>query len=172
MLWMMLLIIGISSACNSDSPGTFAYPDTKEKQGIEVTLDRVEEFQGQKYEMTTIYYEISNHTDEDVIINTDKQENDSHSTYLEDGEGNVYPLSGYEGPKTVDGTEDGEAEKNSNGPGYIEIPAGTNELKAGIHFNEIYLDSFKTQLAITLEDGDVLPFLFSGNLDDDHLVDD
>ncbi|WP_139186950.1 hypothetical protein [Sediminibacillus halophilus] len=171
---MILLIVSIVSACDSDSPGTFAYSDTKEKQGIEVTLDRVEEFQGQKYELTTFYYEISNHTDEDVIIETDRQENNdaSNSTYLEDGEGNIYPMSGYEGPKTVDDTEDGEVQTNPENPDYIKIPAGTNERKAGIHFNEIYLDSFKTQLAITLEDGDVLPFIFSGNLDDDYLVDD
>ncbi|QTN01177.1 hypothetical protein ERJ70_18955 [Sediminibacillus dalangtanensis] len=166
-------MVSMLSACDSDSPGTFAYSVTKEKQGIEVTLDRVEEFQGQKYELTTFYYEISNHTDEDVIIETDIQENEdaSNSTYLEDGEGNVYPISGYEGPKTVDDTEDGEVQKNPKDPGFIKIPADTNALKAGIHFNEIYLDSFKTQLAITLEDGDVLTFLFSGNLDEEHLVD-
>ncbi|MCT2536243.1 hypothetical protein NC661_13590 [Aquibacillus koreensis] len=166
-----LFIVFLLSGCNSDSPGNYSFSLTEEKKDIEVTLKRVEEHTNSHYALTTFHYLITNNSEEEIKVNIKHGEQDSDSStkssYLKDGKGSFHNIMS-SGGTLVDGEGD---DTHSDGVvSSIRIPAKTGKMEVHIGYQVIDVDSFETQVIVTLPSGEAVPFVFNGKLNEQNLI--
>ncbi|WP_226036555.1 hypothetical protein [Aquibacillus saliphilus] len=174
---IILLFTLLLSGCGSDAPGDYSFSLIEEKNGIEVTLDHVEEHANNHYAVTAIHYLITNNTEQNVTINIDfnneEIDDTESSNYLQDGKGNYYSVMSTGATLLDDKEKDIEETDTDSKPidsHFIEIPSKTEELQANIDYQVIGLDSFETQVSVAFPNGENVPFIFSGELNEQNLI--
>ncbi|MRH44676.1 hypothetical protein GH741_18680 [Aquibacillus halophilus] len=166
---LIVIITFLLIGCQSETyPKEYQFSDTQVRENIEITLLKVEEFQQQRYNMTTFNFLVLNNSSGNAKIVVEpgiKMEGElQNSNYLQDKKGNAYSING-------SGQELYEWEEIKEEPGgeTISLPSGYDSKEMNISYDALDIEEFETQVVVELSSGKMVPFIFSGTLEDEKM---